>query len=90
MATTRSQRRWRNRFRTVKTQLNVMATRSVHDGLAEVAARFDLRGKGEAVAFCCVVTRALVEMSADDERMRRVIDDLAEGYQNSREIHAAS
>lgn len=67
-----------------------MATKSVHDGLAEVALRFNLNGKGEAVAFCCVVTRALMEMSVEDEPMRRVIDDLAQGYQNSREVHAAS
>ena len=90
MATARLQQRWRSRQRTIKTQLNVMARREIHDGLAEIAARFDLNGKGEAVAFCCVLTRALLERSVRDAEIRRMIADLAEGYHKSREIHAPS
>lgn len=90
MATARLQQRWRSRQRTIKTQLNVMARREIHDGLAEIAARFDLNGKSEAVAFCCVLVRALMERSADDAEVRQMIADLAEGYHKSRELHAAS
>jgi hypothetical protein len=89
MATARLQRRWRDRQRSIKTQLNVMARREIHDGLAEIATRFEPGGKGEAVAFCCVLTRALLERAAGDDDIRQMIADLADGYHKSREIHAA-
>lgn len=89
MAIARSQRRWRGKNALVKSQLNVMARKEIHDGLAEVAARFGLNGKGEAVAFCCVLTRALIERSRDDEAVERMIEDLAAGYRANREMHAA-
>lgn len=88
MATARLQQRWRSRQRTIKTQLNVMARREIHDALAEVAARFALSGKAEAVAFCCVLTQALVARAATDAGIREMIADLARGYHKSREIHA--
>ena len=88
MARARLQQRWRSRQRTIKTQLNVMARQEIHAGLAEVAARFELSGKAEAVAFCCVLTRALLERAATDAGIRQMIADLAEGYHKSREVHA--
>lgn len=89
MATTRSQRRWRGKHRLVKSQLNVMARQEIHDGLADIAARFGLQGKGEAVAFCYVLTRALIERGGGDEAIRRMIDDLAAGYRANRDVYAA-
>jgi len=41
MATAKSQRKWRNKNRFVKTQLNVMARRLVHDDLDDIAEHFD-------------------------------------------------
>ena len=38
-------------IRFVKSQLNVMARRLVHGDLVEIAGRYRLRGKGEAVGF---------------------------------------
>lgn len=89
METTRSQRRWRGKNRLVKSQLNVMARKEIHDALADIASRFGLQGKGEAVAFCCVLTRALIERAGDDAAMGRMIDDLAAGYRANRDVHAA-
>ena len=37
MATAKAQRRWQERKRYVKSQLNVMAGRLVHNDLAEIA-----------------------------------------------------
>ena len=51
MATTVAQRRWREKNRFVKTQLNVMTRRLVHEDLSEISDSFRLRGKGEAVSF---------------------------------------
>lgn len=89
MATRHSQRRWRGKNRLVKSQLNVMARKEVHDGLADIARRFTLHGKGEAVAFCYVLTRALIERGEDDVAIERMIDDLAAGYRANRDVHAA-
>ena len=61
MASTAAQRKWRDKNRFVKRQLNVMARTITHDGLNEIAAKFDLRGKAEAVAFGVYVVRRSVE-----------------------------
>ena len=45
MATAAAQRKWRAKNRFVKTQLNVMTRRLVHDDLKEIAERYQLRGK---------------------------------------------
>ncbi len=56
MATAKSQHRWRAKNKFVKTQLNVMARRLVHEDLSEIATEQNLRGKGEAVGFASFVT----------------------------------
>lgn len=89
MATCRSQRRWRDKHRFVKTQLNVMARRHTHDALAAIAGRFGLRGKGEAVAFASVVVRALVQRAEYDPSAARLLDDIAAAYHADRDVHAA-
>jgi len=89
MATTRSQKRWRDKHRFVKTQLNVMARRQTHDALAAAAERFGLRGKGEAVAFASVVVRALIQRAEYDPATARMLDDIAAAYHADRDVHAA-
>ena len=51
MANSASQRKWRDKNRLVKSQLNIMARKQTHDALEEMAETFGLRGKGEAVTF---------------------------------------
>ena len=51
MATVEAQRKWRNKNRFVKSQLNIMARKQIHEYLEEIAETHDLRGKGEAVTF---------------------------------------
>ena len=88
MATNRSQRRWRNKNRLVKTQLNVMARRHVHETLDALAADFDLRGKGEAVTFACFVARGLVQRAGYSDEAARILNDFAAGYHRDREVHS--
>ena len=59
MATNAAQKKWRNKHRYVKTQLNVMARKQIHEDLDDFAGAFHLRGKGEAVTFATFVTRPL-------------------------------
>lgn len=88
MARAHLQRKWRAKHRLVKRQLNVMARQHTHDALDAVATTYGLRGKGEAVAFACFVVRALIqraEYSTDDARL---LEDLAVGYHENRDIHS--
>lgn len=88
MATTEAQRKWRDKNRLVKRQLNVMAGRLVHRYLDEVALAFGLRGKGEAVAFSCFVAKALMQRADYDDGVRSMLAGLAETYHRDREIYA--
>lgn len=89
MATTHAQRKWRDKNRFVKHQLNVMARRLVHDYLAEIAARFSLRGKGEAVTFASFLARALMQRADHDEAVRQMLVDYAASYHRDRDIYSA-
>ena len=88
MATPQAQSKWRDKNRFVKTQLNVMARRVTHDGLAEVAATFDLKGKAEAVAFCAYVVRALKQKSEHDAPTYLHLDAMRAGFKRDRDIFA--
>ncbi len=66
MVTTASQRKWRDKHRYVKTQLNVMARKLVHRYLTEITVAYGLRGKGEAVTFAVFITRALMQRAEFD------------------------
>jgi hypothetical protein len=46
MATATAQQRWRTKNRYVKSQVNVMAPKLVHNDLADIADGISLRGKG--------------------------------------------
>jgi len=87
MATAHSQRRWRNKNRYVKTQLNVMARRLVHDDLDEIARRYDLRGKGEAVGFASFVTKGIVQYAEHNEEARRLMELFAEAFMRDRDLY---
>ena len=87
MATAKSQRRWRNKNRYVKTQLNVMARRLVHDDLEAIARRFDLRGKGEAVGFASFVTKGLIQYADHNEEARRLLELFEDAFARDRDLY---
>lgn len=89
MATTQAQRKWRDKNRYVKSQLNVMARRITHDGLTEVAETFELNGKGEAVAFCAFVVRAMKQKGEMDAATYLYLDALKAGFKRDRDIFSA-
>jgi hypothetical protein len=88
MATAVSQRKWRDKHRFVKTQLNVMARKQTHEALEDFAGSFQLRGKGEAVTFAAFVTRALLQRADYDAKVARMIDDFAAAYHRDRDIYS--
>ena len=85
MATATAQRKWRDKHRFVKRQLNVMAGRRVHRDLDEIAREFSLRGKGEAVTFAAFLTKALKQHAEYNAAARRMIEDFADIYHRDRE-----
>lgn len=87
MATAKTQRKWRNKHRMVKSQLNVMAKKQTHEDLEDFAASFLLRGKGEAVTFAAFVTRALIQRADYDTEAARMLDDFTAAYHRDREFH---
>lgn len=87
MATREGQHKWRLTHRYVKRQLNVMAREHIHRKLDEFAARFDLRGKGEAVTFSTFVTQALMQRSEFSEEARRILEDAATAYHRDRDLY---
>ena len=87
MATTAAQRKWRDKNRLVKTQLNVMARKQIHEELEDFARSFQLRGKGEAVTFAAFVTRALAQRADFDAKAARMLDDFAAAYHRDREMY---
>jgi hypothetical protein len=89
MATAWSQKKWRDKHRLVKSQLNIMARKRVHEDLNDFAGAFQLRGKGEAVTFATFVTRALVQRADFDAKAAKMLDDFAETYHRDRDIHSA-
>ncbi len=86
MATTEAQRKWRDKNRFVKTQLNVMARKITHDGLDEVAETYGLKGKAEAVAFCCYVARAFMQKGWHNPRDKIMMDSMIAGFRGQRDV----
>ncbi|MDH3701483.1 MAG: hypothetical protein OEU46_09230 [Alphaproteobacteria bacterium] len=87
MATTRSQNKWRGKNRFVKSQLNVMARKLVHQDLDEIAKRFELRGKGEAVGFSSFVTKGLMQYADHNQEASRLLELFAEAYDRDRDLY---
>ena len=86
MATAQAQRKWRNKHRFVKSQLNVMARKITHDGLQEISDTFGLHGKAEAVAFCAFVVRAMKQKGERDAATYLYLDALKAGFKRDRDI----
>jgi len=85
MATPQAQKKWRDKNRHLKSQLNVMARTTTHDGLLEVAEKFDLHGKSEAVAFCAYVVRALKQKGERDAATYLSLEALKAGFKRDRD-----
>ena len=87
MASTQHQKKWRDKNRLVRSQLNVVARRAVHNELDRFSERYQLRGKGEAVSFATFVTRALVQRADFSTEAARMLDDFIEAYHRDRNVH---
>jgi hypothetical protein len=88
MATIEAQRKWRRKNRLVKSQLNIMARKQVHDDLVELADSYGLRGKAEAATFAVFVTKALVQHAEFKTEAARMIDTFAKAYHRERDLYA--
>ena len=88
MADTKAQNKWRDKYRFIKTQLNVMARKITHDGLDEVAKEYNLKGKAEAVAFCCFITRAQMQKGWKDPKSKMMLDSLVASFRGQRDIYS--
>ena len=88
MATAKAQKKWRDRHRLVKKQLNVMAGTAVHGYLEGFAGRFGLRGKGESVTFAALVTQMLIQRSDYNTAAAQFVEDFARAYFRDRDIYA--
>jgi len=87
MATALAQRRWRSRNRPIKTQLNVMVRRLVHDDLAELAENNRLRGKAEAVSFASFVAKGLQQYAGHDKGAAELLDIFRRSYERDRDLY---
>ena len=88
MATSEAQKKWRDKHRLVKKQLNVMARKSTHDDLDEFASEFRLRGKAEAVSFACFVIRGLIQRGEYNKETAQMLQDFSDAYHRDRDIYA--
>ena len=87
MATAKTQKKWRRKNHLVKSQLNVVARRSVHEELAALAESYQLRGKGEAVTFAAFMTRALIQRADYNTEAARMLDEFAAAYHRDRDLY---
>lgn len=89
MTTAKAQKKWRDKHRFVKKQLNVMTRRLVHNYLEEIAGGYNLRGKGEAVAFSCFVTKALIQRAGFNAEAARILEVFHHTYNEDRDIYSS-
>ncbi len=89
MATAATHKKWRDKHRLVKSQLNVMAKNQTHEDLDDFAGAFRLHGKGEAVTFAAFVTRALVQRADFDAKAAKMLYDVSDAYHRDRDIHTS-
>lgn len=85
MASAQAQRKWREKHKLVKSQLNVMAHKSTHENLNEISQHFELNGKADAVAFCAYVVKALLQKGERDATTFLYIDALKAGFKRARD-----
>lgn len=89
MTTAGSQKKWRDKHRFVKAQLNVMARKLVHRYLGEIATAHGLRGNGEAVTFAVFVTKALMQRAEFDPATAEMLALFADTYRADRDVYSA-
>ncbi len=87
MASTEAQRKWRDKNRLVKSQLNIMARKLLHDDLAEIAGEFGLRGKAEAVGFSTFLTKGLIQYAEHDSEAKRLLALFANAFERDRDLY---
>jgi len=84
MATASTQARWRAKTASEKRQLNVTVAHKVHDRLDHIAEGYDLRGKGEAVAFSSFVLETLNKAAKSDPSAESLLSLLNTSFQATR------
>ena len=88
MATVEAQRKWRNKNRFVKSQLNIMARKQIHEYLEEIAETHNLRGKGEAVTFAVYAVMALIQQADFNDEADRLHQIVTDAYHRDRDMFA--
>lgn len=88
MATVEAQRKWRQKNKFVKRQLNIVARKNIHEFLEEIAEDHHLNGKGEAVAFSVYLTKALMQQGDFNEEANHLHEIITDSYHRDREIYA--
>lgn len=88
MATAKAQRRWQERKRYVKSQLNVMAGRLVHNDLAEIAKSISVREKGDAVGFASYIVKGLIQYSTHNLEAKRLLEIFVASYERDRDLYS--
>lgn len=86
MATAEAQRKWRDKNRDVKTQLNVMARKSTHEQLMEIASQYGLRGKAEAVDFAVFVICSMKHKGEGDAATYLYLNALKAGFKRNHNV----
>ncbi len=87
MATVEAQRKWRNKNKFVKSQLNIMARKQVHEYLDEIAETHNLRGKGEAVTFAVYAMMALIQQGDFNDEADRLHQIFTDSYHRDRDMY---
>ncbi len=88
MASIEAQQKWRHKNKFVKSQLNIMARKKVHEFLEEIADVHGLRGKGEAVTFAVYLTMALVQQGDFNDEAVRLHQIFTDSYHRDRDVYA--
>jgi hypothetical protein len=88
MASIEAQQKWRHKNKFVKSQLNIMARKKVHEFLEEIADVHGLRGKGEAVTFAVYLTMALVQQGDFNDEADRLHQIFTDSYHRDRNVYA--
>ena len=88
MTSIEAQQKWRHKNKFVKSQLNIMARKKVHEFLEEIADVHGLRGKGEAVTFAVYLTMALVQQGDFNDEADRLHQIFTDSYHRDRDVYA--
>lgn len=88
MATVEAQQKWRYKNKFVKSQLNIMARKNIHEYLEEIAETHDLHGKAEAATFAVYVVISLIQQGDFNDEAERLHQILTDSYHRDRDIYA--